>query len=180
MNKDYKSKFLKKLIKYVSKKKLRCFYLGNFFNINDKSNSDIDLYINFRTNSELLLIIINFSKIFGYKICNIIQYEINSFYIIFSLRNRSVINFISIDVCNNYFFKNRLLLDFKKEIKSENDKYSNNKINQISNLLSFKYYFLKKIMKNDINETSLKFLKKIYLSENKKINLFLLSIYNFK
>ena len=36
MNKDYKSKFLKKLIKYVSKKKLRCFYLGNFFNINDK------------------------------------------------------------------------------------------------------------------------------------------------
>ena len=180
MNKDYKSKFLKKLIKYVSKKKLRCFYLGNFFNINDKSNSDIDLYINFRTNSELLLIIINFSKIFGYKICNIIQYEINSFYIIFSLRNRSVINFISIDVCNNYFFKNRLLLDFKKEIKSENDKYSNNKINQISNLLSFKYYFLKKIMKNDINETSLKFLKKIYLSENKKIDLFLLSIYNFK
>ena len=102
------------------------------------------------------------------------------FYIIFSLRNRSVINFISIDVCNNYFFKNRLLLDFKKEIKSENDKYSNNKINQISNLLSFKYYFLKKIMKNDINETSLKFLKKIYLSENKKIDLFLLSIYNFK
>lgn len=180
MIKDYKLKFLKNLIKETSNRELHCFYLGRKSGINYKSNSDIDLYINYKKNSELLLIIKNVCKKFDYKICNILQHEINSFYIVISINHRDTIYFIAIDICNNYFFNNRLLLDFSKNIRLEKKNYSKNKINFFSNFMSFKYYFLKKLMKNDLDKKNLKFLKKLYLSDKDKINFFLKSIFEIE
>ena len=176
----YKKEFIINLSNYLKKRKLSCYYLGNIKNINTSSSSDIDLYINYKKNSEILNALYLYAKKNKFKISNIIQHEINSFFIVFTKYYGQKIYSIAIDICNNYYVKNKLLINFNKEISESKKKCIYKNINLLDNCLLFKYYFIKKIYKNDFNLKNLIFQKKLIYKNELKIRKFLLEIYEPK
>ena len=128
--------------KYLKSKKINLVFLGDKNNLKISKNSDIDLFLDFNQNVDFLKAIKIFSRKYKYKICNIMQYEVNSFYIVFAKISKNEIYFLSIDVCNNYYFKNRLIISKRKKnfLKSKVIKG----LNILNDYYQFKYYFIKK------------------------------------
>ena len=169
---NYKIKFLKILNKYLKSKKINLVFLGDQNNLKISKNSDIDLFLDFNQNVDFLKAIKIFSRKYKYKICNIMQYEVNSFYIVFAKISKNEIYFLSIDVCNNYYFKNRLIINLKRKKKFFEKSKVIKGLNILNDYYQFKYYFIKKILKNDFNSSSLKYLNKLFLKNKEKIKFF--------
>jgi len=179
-NLNYKFNFLKKFSKHIKDNNLSTYYLGDLKNINDTSNSDIDLYINFKKNNDILRLIKKFSVKYRYKIFNIIQHEINSFYIIFSKKVNGEYKFIAIDICNNYYHNHRSVINFQKIKYESKNNYLNTYVKLLPNYILFKYYFIKKILKSNFDIKSLIFLKNVIKKDKKLIKNYLINIIQIK
>lgn len=168
---NFRKKEILNLFKYLNKKNFFYSVLGNPANFPNKIKSDIDLYLNFKTNSELKNLVKNFAKKRNLHIVNIFQHEYNSIYFVLTKKIKNFFFYITLDFCNYYTYNGLDLINFsnlkKIKVKSNNTFYF-----RLNNSDNFYYYFIKKILKGDIDNESFKYLKKNkhYIKNNNKLN----------
>ncbi len=156
---DFRKKEILNLFKYLNNKKNFYSVLGNLTNFPNKIKSDIDIYLNFKNSSELKILIKDFAKKRNLQIVNILQHEYNSFYFVLTKKINNDLFNITLDFCNYYTYNGMNLINFsnlkKIKVRSNNVFYF-----RLNNRDNFYYYFIKKILKGDINNESFKYLKK--------------------
>ena len=156
---DFRKKEIYFFFKYLNKIKIDYAILGNLTNFPNKIKSDIDLFLDFKNSSELKNLIKNFAKKRNLKIVNILQHEYNSFYFVLTKKINNDLFNITLDFCNYYVYNSINLINFSylKKIKAKSKNVFYFRLNNRDN---FYYYFIKKILKGDINNESFKYLKK--------------------
>ena len=156
---DFRKKEILNLFKYLNNKKKFYSVLGNLTNFPNKIKSDIDIYLDFKNSSEIKNLIKNFAKKRNLQIVNILQHEYNSFYFVLTKKINNDLYNITLDFCNYYTYNSMKLINFsnlkKIKVKSNNIFYY-----RLNNRDNFYYYFIKKILKGDIDNESFKYLKK--------------------
>ena len=156
---NFRKKKILNLFKYLNNKKKFYSVLGNLTNFPNKIKSDIDLFLDFKNSSELKNLIKNFAKKRNLQIVNILKHEYNSFYFVLTKKTNNDLFNITLDFCNYYTYNSMELINFsnlkKIKVKSKNVFYF-----RLNNRDNFYYYFIKKILKGDIDNESFKYLKK--------------------
>jgi len=166
-----KKKIICNLIKFIEKKKINYCFLGNIKNIFNDADSDIDIFIQFKDKKYLYNIIKEFCIKNNLKIVNIFQHEVGAFYFVLIYKNQFNKNqFILLDICNEYVAYGHKLIDFINCTKKNILKLKNVRLKILEPKDQLKYYLLKKIIKNDFNDTSYKYIFSL-VNKMKKIKL---------
>ena len=172
LKKNHRVNFIKKLISFLNKKKIKFIFLTDNKKFIYEENKDIDIIIKFKNFSNLKKKLYLFAEINNFYIANIIQHEFNAFTFIFTKKNDLDFN-ISLDISKNYYVEKTIKI-FDINLKDTVDvNILNKNVKFPSKESFFYYYFYKKIFKNDININSYKFLKKKFKNVNlKKLELY--------
>jgi len=157
----FRAKTIRSLVRYFRFKKIDYCLLGNPKNIPLKIKTDVDLFINYKSEKNLLSILQDFTSKNNLKILNIFKHEYNSFTYILSNKNYNY--YISLDICDDYVIDSKKILSLKS-INKIVLKKNNLSIKVLPKNLEFFYYFIKKINKNDIDTESFKYLSKLFKS----------------
>jgi len=169
----FRKKIIIQFFKFLNSKNKRYAVVGNLDKFPNKIQSDVDIFLNFNSFKEIKNLIKNFVNFNKLKITNIYKHEYNSVSFILTKEISNNILNIIIDISNNYTFDGRDLIFFSDleicKVRSGNTHYF--KLHKKDNLY---YYFIKKIIKEDINYKSFKYLKKNkdLISQNKNLKFF--------
>ena len=175
----FKKKIVLLFFKYLEKNKIDYCYLGDPLNFPQKIKSDVDLFVDFKNLKDLKKILSNFTSNKKFKIINYIQYEFSHFNIIISKNSKGIEEYISLDMCNEFVHDSKKLINFKN-IKKINFKKKTFTFKILPKKYEFLYYFLKKIIKDDINKKSFYYLKKNFNFLKKNKNNFLFDSKDYK
>ena len=107
----FRAKTIRSLARYFRFKKIDYCLLGNPKNIPLKIKTDVDLFINYKSEKNLLSILLDFTSKNNLKILNIFKHEYNSFTYILSNKNNNY--YISLDICDDYVINSKKVLSLK-------------------------------------------------------------------
>lgn len=155
------SELIERFFETLEDKKIRYAILHGIEEL-PNPKSDIDFTIEKKANvKEIYSIIESVIKNSNWKIVNILQHETNSYYfVVYDLVSHDSVKF---DMSYGYSRNGINILD-NNFLLTETVKY--NSYTKLSNHKEFVYYFIKKVLKNDMNLSHLSKLEKGY---NKKI-----------
>ena len=162
-----KQKIFIKFIEFLNIKKIDYCVLGvnNNFPINIKS--DIDLFIDFKDKKNLFKLINKFCNLHKLNVINILQHEINSYYWVIAFLNTSKkIEFIQLDICNEYIVNNYRFLKFNNFKKKTTIKKNKIKFRVLKPEFELTYYLLKKINKLDVDINSFNYIFYLFKKKN--------------
>lgn len=162
----------KNFIKFLNKSKLDYALLGNLTQFPYKINNDLDIFVGLSSITEVKKLIVDFSNERNLIISNIIQYEYNCAAFELTKSSGNNINNIIIDLCTYYTQQYRDYINLSN-LKKQKIKFNNFYYLKLFEEDNIYIYFLKKILKKDMNPESFKFFKqnKKYLLDNKNFSL---------
>lgn len=170
---NFRKKTIIQLLKFLNNKNIRYAIVGNLAQFPNKIQSDVDIFLNFNSLTELKNLIKNFVIINKLKVTNIIQHEYNSVYFVLTKIINKKLFYLYVDISNNYTYESRDLIYFSN-LNVCKIKYGNSYFFTLQKKDNLYYYFIKKILKGDINSKSFNYLKKNkdLILQNKDFKLF--------
>jgi thymidylate kinase len=156
---DFRKKEILQFFKYLNDNKKKFAVLGNTVNFPNKIVSDIDLYIEFNSIRELKTLLSNFVKKRGLKISNIYKHEYNSIFFVITKEYKNTFLYMYLDICNYYTYKSFDLINLSN-LNTNRLNYKGISFFKLNNVDNVYYYFVKKLMKGDINKLNYQYLKK--------------------